>query len=233
MKSRIPEALILAIAVVVFGVLVNKGIDKASDRGRVVHVRGLAEMEVPADKVFWNLNYGFMGNDMQDLFKTISEKNVIVKRFLTDNNIAPNEITFNPPSLTDHEANTYTVNRSRFRYSINSGIMVATNNVAAVRDLQLNLQQKIGSLVDSGIVLNSGYASFEFTGLNNIKPKMIEEATINARAVAEKFAKDSQSKLGKIRNASQGVFSIEDRDENTPQIKKVRVVTTIDFALED
>ena len=71
------------------------------------------------------------------------------------------------------------------------------------------------------------------TGLNKIKPQMIEEATINARAVAEKFAKDSQSKLGKIRNASQGVFSINDRDENTPYIKKVRVVSTIDFALED
>ena len=71
------------------------------------------------------------------------------------------------------------------------------------------------------------------TGLNDIKPQMIEKATINARAVADKFAKDSQSKLGNIRTASQGVFSIDDRDENTPFIKKVRVVTTIDFSLED
>ena len=43
MKTRIPESIILAIAIVVFGVLVYFGIDKASDRGRVVHVRGLAE----------------------------------------------------------------------------------------------------------------------------------------------------------------------------------------------
>jgi hypothetical protein len=89
------------------------------------------------------------------------------------------------------------------------------------------------NLIDKGIVINNNYASYEFSGLNNIKPQMIEKATINARAVAEKFAKDSQSKLGKIRNASQGVFSINDRDENTPYIKKVRVVTTIDFSLED
>ena len=233
MKSRIPESIILAIAVIAFGVLVYCGIEKASDRGRVVHVRGLAEMEVPADKVFWNLNYGFVGNDMQDLFKTIDQKNVIVKHFLTDNGISVNDITFNPPSLSDHEANAYNTNHSRFRYSINSNIIVATTNVDAVKELRQSFQQKMSNLIDSGLVLNSGYASYEFTGLNKIKPQMIEEATINARAVAEKFAKDSQSKLGKIRNASQGVFSIDDRDENTPYIKKVRVVTTIDFALED
>lgn len=233
MKSRIPESLILALAVVAFGILVYLGIEKASDRGRVVHVRGLAEMEVPADKVFWNLSYGFVGNDMQDLFKTIDQKNITVKHFLTDNGISVNDITFNPPSLSDHEANAYTTNHSRYRYSINSSIIVATTDVDAVRELRQSFQQKMSNLIDSGLVLNSGYASYEFTGLNKIKPQMIEEATINARAVAEKFAKDSQSKLGKIRNASQGVFSIDDRDENTPYIKKVRVVTTIDFALED
>jgi hypothetical protein len=75
--------------------------------------------------------------------------------------------------------------------------------------------------------------SYEFTGLNDIKPEMIEEATKNAREVAEKFATDSNSKLGKIRNASQGQFSISDRDANTPYIKKVRVVTTVNYYLKN
>ena len=74
---------------------------------------------------------------------------------------------------------------------------------------------------------------FEYTDLNKIKPKMIEDATRNARAAAQKFAKDSDSKLGKIRSAVQGQFSIEDRDQNTPYIKKVRVVTVVNFSLED
>ena len=74
--------------------------------------------------------------------------------------------------------------------------------------------------------------SYEFTGLNEVKPEMIEEATRNARAAAEKFAKDSDSRLGKIRNASQGQFSIANRDENTPYIKTVRVVTTINYYLK-
>ena len=72
-----------------------------------------------------------------------------------------------------------------------------------------------------------------FTGLNDLKPSMIEEATKNAREVAEKFARDSDASVGKIRTARQGLFTINDRDENTPQIKTVRVVTTIDFQSED
>ena len=62
--------------------------------------------------------------------------------------------------------------------------------------------------------------------------KNAEEATKNARAAAEKFAKDSDSSLGKIRNASQGQFSISDRDANTPYIKSIRVVTTVNYYLK-
>ena len=229
MKTRIPEALIIAIAIIAFGAFVYCGINKASDRGRVVHVRGLAEMEVPADKVFWNISYGLLGNDMKELFKDIATNNNIIKQFLVDNGIAAEDITFNLPSINDNEANPFMKNNSRFRYSSNTNLTIATNKVEAVRDLQ----QKMVYLIDMGIVINNNYASYEFTGLNDIKPQMIESATKNARAAAEKFAKDSESKLGKIRNASQGVFSIDNRDENTPYTKKIRVVTTVDFALED
>ena len=92
-------------------------------------------------------------------------------------------------------------------------------------------------LLKQGIAITGGdyrySVSYEFTGLNDIKPQMIEEATKNARAAAEKFAKDSDSKLGKIRNASQGQFSISNRDGNTPYIKSVRVVTTVTYYLKN
>ena len=60
---------------------------------------------------------------------------------------------------------------------------------------------------------------------------MVEEATGNARAVAQKFADDSKSKLGGIRQAQQGQFSISS-DPNTPQLKKIRVVSTVDYFLK-
>ena len=92
-------------------------------------------------------------------------------------------------------------------------------------------------LISEGIILGSKNEwrpiEYIFTGLNELKPSMIEEATKNAREVAEKFARDSDSRVGKIRIARQGLFTINDRDQNTPEIKLVRVVSTIDFQLED
>ena len=62
---------------------------------------------------------------------------------------------------------------------------------------------------------------------------MIAEATRDARRSAEQFAGDSGSQVGGIRNAQQGYFSIQDRDKFSPEFKKIRVVTTVQFFLED
>jgi hypothetical protein len=110
---------------------------------------------------------------------------------------------------------------------------VRTNNITL---LKTALSESL-ELISKGILIESKNTwrpiVYIFTGLNDIKPPMIEEATKNAREVAEKFAKDSDSRVGRIRTARQGVFSIYDRDENTPEVKVVRVVSTIDFQLED
>ena len=89
-------------------------------------------------------------------------------------------------------------------------------------------------LMKDGVIISNEYnyqTQFEYTALNDIKPEMVEEATRNARTVAQKFAEDSGSKLGNIKQASQGQFSISS-DETTPQIKNIRVVTTVKYALE-
>ena len=123
-------------------------------------------------------------------------------------------------------------NQRRLRYALTQTVTVSTDKVQAV----LNLMQKQSELIGKGITLANDYSyrtRFDFTGLNSIKPKMIETATVNAREAAQKFAQDSGSTLGKIRRASQGQFTIYDRDSNTPYIKNVRVVTTVEYFLKD
>ena len=140
----------------------------------------------------------------------------------------------NAPEIIDLKADRYSnQENTAYRYNVTSVITVTSNKVDLIRDLVTEQ----GELLKRGIAVTGGdyryNIQYEYTGLNTIKPKMIEEATKNAREAAEKFAKDSDSKLGKIRHAYQGQFSISDRDANTPYIKKVRVVTTIDYSLED
>src|SRR3546814_2469282 len=87
-----------------------------------------------------------------------------------------------------------------------------------------------GQQVAGGVMLDQGaMPEVDYTKLNDIKPALIAEATANARESAEQFAKDSGSKLGGIRTANQGVVAISDRDQGSPQVKKVRVVTTVEY----
>lgn len=232
MQNRIIEAAILAISLVVTGIILSAAFNNFTDRDRLVTVKGLAEMEVPADKVIWPLMYKDLGNDMATLYTNIQSKNKTIIDFLQSNGITREEISVAPPEIIDMEAERYINQAIQYRYNATSVITVTSSNVDKIRKL-ISEQTE---LLKQGVAITGGdyryNTLYEFTGLNDIKPGMIEEATKNAREAAEKFAMDSGSKLGKIRNASQGQFTITDRDANTPYIKNVRVVTTVNYYLK-
>ena len=229
MKNFRVEAIILSIGLLLLGVFIERGFSEFAGRDRSVNVKGLAEMEVPADKVTWPLVYKSLGNDLNALYEEIKRSNRTITEFLKEKGLTDKEISINAPVIVDMKAERYGNNQdSPYRYNVTTVITVTSNKVDLVR----GLITEQGELLKRGIAITTGdyqyNIQYEYTGLNTIKPQMIEEATKNARQAAEKFAKDSESTLGKIRHANQGQFSISDRDPNTPHIKKVRVVTTID-----
>lgn len=227
-KKTLP-ALLVAVGIVILGFCVKAGIDNLAFRDRQVAVRGLAEREVQADLVTWPITYSLAGNDLVTIYNQMSANNDKIVKFLTSNGISNDEISVNPPDAYDAATNRYRSDSFSYNYSINCTVTVTTKKVDKVRQL-LNRQAE---LIKEGIAFSNSYINYQFTGLNSIKPEMIAEATRNARAAADQFAADSESHVGKIKTASQGQFSIEDSDSSTPFIKKVRVVSTIVYYLED
>jgi len=223
----------IGLGLLVFGILLQQGLESFKDKDRVVAVKGLSEREVKADRVIWPLMYKEIGDDLQAINTTIQSKNQAILSFLKANGVSDDEITLSSPEIIDMKADRYANNVVKYRYNVTSVITIYSSNVDLVRKLMENPNE----LIRKGIALTGEdyryQKQFLFTGLNQIKPTMIEEATSNARTSAIKFAQDSQSKLGKIRSADQGQFSISDRDANTPYIKTIRVVTTINYYLED
>lgn len=200
---------------------------------RTVNVRGLCEKEVKADKVIWPIVYKVMSDDLQSLYARTGKDNGQIVEFLKSGGITEDEITVSVPKISDKLATEYGSNDRAFRYITTNVITVCTGNVDAV----LALRARQSELLKKGIVIGGesweNPLEFRYEALNDIKPSMIEEATKNAREVAQKFADDSGSRLGKIKSANQGVFSIENRDSNTPHIKKVRVVTSVTYYLNN
>lgn len=229
------RTLTLSLAIVVAGYYIGNLQKIGKEYDRSVQVKGLSEREVPADLAVWPLNITLPGNDLQQLMLEMEDQIVKVNEFFIQQGFENNEITIGSTNIRDAKANIYGGNQSNrdYRYLANSEITIRTKNI---EKLKLALK-KSNELIANGILIGSKNSwqpiQYIFTKLNEIKPSMIEEATKNARKVAEKFARDSDSKVGKIKKARQGLFTISNRDMNTPEIKKVRVVSTIDFLLED
>lgn len=232
-RSALILGAFICIGLTVAGFVLGSSAIRVKEYERVVAVKGLAEREVPADVAVWPIRFTAASNDLNGLYVVMESNAKNIVSYLQDAGFAAAEITTAPPVVTDKVAQEYGGQKASLRYSAQQVITVYSPKIDAVRAAQGNLAE----LGKKGIALGGDEynqkTQFLFTGLNDIKPAMIEEATRNARSVAEEFAADAESRLGKLKSAKQGQFTIEDRDSNTPYLKKIRVVTTVEYYLAD
>jgi hypothetical protein len=234
MKDKmIISAALLAVSIVCLGWFVKAGIDNFTNKDRKVSVKGLAEQEVKADKVTWPIVSKETGSNLPELYDRIGDTQTKIKAFLLRSGVKEAELTVNAPQVIDLEAREYNDNRQPNRYIVTSVITVTSNDVDKVRQII----SRQGDLLKEGVaIVDGGYENpvkYEYVSFKEMKPKMMQEAIENAEKTAQQFAENSHSKLNKIVSADQGQFSIDDRDSNTPYIKKVRVVTTVTYSLKD
>ena len=223
----------LAIGIVLSGLSIAFGIKTLKADQRTVSVRGLSELEVEADLAVWPVTFTISGNDLSVLRKDIVKKTNVITTFLKQHGLKDADFTIKEPAITDTTTDPYMdQTRKRDKYFAKVVVFVRSSNIKAVNAaLSVSID-----LMDSGIALSHDYDSrveYLFTKLNDIKPQMIAEATQNAHKAAEQFAHDSGSKVGKIKRASQGLFSIDDAAPGLPERKSIRVVTTVEYILSD
>ena len=232
------ESLIIGTSIVLglflLGATLGSSIIKYKSLDRTVVVKGLAEKEVKADIVIWSISFLRASNDLGVLYENLDSDTEKIIAYLKKSGFKDAEISQKAPEVVDKIAQSYGgANEIKFRYSGVGTVSLYTSSIDAARESMKN----ISVLGKAGITFRSNNyenkTQYIFTKLNEIKPSMIKEATSNARVSAQTFANDSQSSLGKIKSARQGQFSIRPRDTNTPYIKKVRIVSTIEYYLKD
>lgn len=227
-KKNMIQGVSIVLAAFVLGLMLVCAVRTLKSFDDTVKVRGLCEKEVPADRVVYRISYSEKSNSLADLRNTIRQNNDIIMEKLRSAGFKDDELKVGNASYDDRYTYANDVSQITFRYQANQTITVFSKNLDLVRKVQQTLET---DLVNQNILANS-WADYQFLGLNEIKPAMIAESLENARAAADEFAKNSHSRIGKMRTASQGYFEVEDLDENTPQVKKVRVVTTVEYYLK-
>ncbi len=241
MQSRIIPALLVAAGLALAGWFVGHGVFESRPASRYVTVKGISERPAKADLAIWPLRFVATGNELAAVQTTLRKQNDVIRTFLREASIAEDAVEVQGLEVTDVTAQAWRDAPVQNRFIVAQTLVVRSIDVDAIKAAS----QRVGELLDAGIVLSndqgpqSNVPSYLFTRLNEIKPAMIAEATQNARASAAQFAADSGSRLGGIRHANQGLFQIQPRDpvggiSEEKQIDKiVRVVSTIDYLLED
>lgn len=228
--------LCLAFGLAVFGVQVNRAVRRAREFDRYLTVRGASELEVKATLAIWPIRAAAFAEDLPGLKKSMEATRDIAVEFLRERGIPAEDINSGLPVVQDrHEIRTEDGHKISPRYKAVITLVVRSKKPDVVKQAI----QQVDRLLDKGVsIVTSEYndradrPEFLFDGVNDVKPSMIAQATANARASAERFAHDSNARVGAIRQATQGVLEIEDRDVASPEIKKLRVVTTVEFFLE-
>ena len=234
--KTIPAAVLglsVAFGLTAGGYLIGRAVRDVRAADRYVTVKGFAEREVAADLVVWPIVFNTTGNDLallQDKLESSAKK---VGAYLEARGFSSQEYSLSSPRVTDFEAQGFRgPDRPANRYVAEATLTLRSSKVSAAREAM----QHSGELIKEGVALVRSYeqnTTYFYTALDQIKPEMIAEPTKDARRAAERFAVDSGSHVGAIRNAQQGYFNIEDRDPFSPEFKKVRVVTTVQYFLRD
>ena len=237
-RGWLPAALVAA-GLAAGGFLAGQGFAKARMADRFVTVKGVAEREVVADLAVWNIQFASGGNDVAAVQRTIAANVELTLAFLERYGIARDQVSVAGLRVVDVAANPYQQGPTTNRFSVTQTMVVRSEDPGVVEEAS----QNVSELVEAGVVLVSGQEygpggpTYVFRGLNDVKPEMLAEATARAREAATEFARDSESRLGGIRRASQGVFQILPRDpapgltEQSRIEKTVRVVSTIEYLL--
>lgn len=225
-KDSTLSAFMVAVGIALAGLFVSQGIETYANRDHYVTVKGLSERDVLADKVVWPITFNEVSNDLMELNATISAKQKAVVNFLRANGLSDSEISVGAPAVTDRLAQLWSAENVQQRYQATTTVTVTSTAVEKV----LEIKARQAALMQDGVAISSDEMQFMLTSLNALKPDMVQDATKNARAVAEKFAQDADCRLGSIKFASQGQFSVSNNFP-TPHIMHVRVVTTVDYFL--
>jgi hypothetical protein len=228
--SLILSAGLVALGLASAGYFVGAGISERGAGRRIISVKGLSEREVPASVATWTIGYSATGNDLGEINRRLADSTKAVVAFLKEAGFAEPDMAVQPPVLRDTSMDVREKDSPPppERYRADQSVLLRTSKVDAIKPALASAS----NLMVSGVLLSGkSEPNYIFNQVNEIKPAMIQEATKNARIAAEQFSRDSQTTLGKLRNATQGWFQVENRDAATPERKIVRVVVDVEYEI--
>ena len=176
MKNNVIAGALIALGLCLGGCFIYLGINKFANKDRAVSVKGLSTREVEADYAVWPLSYAWSGNDLPALYAQLETVTERVKKHLLSLGFEESDIRQGSVSVSNNWDGYYGA-RPEYKYTLNTSLIVSTDKVKLV----VESQGKESELLKEGIIVKTEKwnLDYQFNGLPELKPLMIEEATRN------------------------------------------------------
>lgn len=208
-NNNIISTLILSVTIIISVILLSNAFLNRHKNQWSINVKGMTEREFTSDMSIWKVNITDTYTTRSEGFTSVENQIRTVIRFLKDNGLTDDNIQTESFKYWDDYESIWDNNSSRYisrhiGYKVSQTLTVTCTNV----DLIDKLSREITSLVKDGIMINSSEPEYYYTKLADLKLEMLNEAASDARNRAIEIAKSSNSKVGKLKQASSGVFQI-------------------------
>ncbi|WP_150467717.1 SIMPL domain-containing protein [Francisella sp. SYW-9] len=226
--TKIIVSLILGIGISLSGYFVASSIRHFHDYSKFISVKGLSEKNVTANNAVWTINYSVNSSSIKNLYTELQKSQDIIKDFVTSNGISTTAITYGAINTSKNQNE----KTNHYQFNAYGTITIVTNKIDSVK----KLSQKTLSMISKGVIITDSNVAYNYTILNTIKPDMLTDAIKNAKIAAENFATNSNVKLGSLKDATQGLFTIKNRDNsygNSDSQKTIRVVVNAKYLIDE
>ncbi len=215
MKNYI-NTIIIACSVIIAGYLLASGYKNRAKVSQAISVTGSGEENFSSDLIVWRASFSKRDMELKQAYADLNEDQKTIRKYLTSKGVKSDEIVFEAVDIQkdfnyDYDENGQLRNTIFNGYSLSQSLKIQSKNVDVVE----NISREVTELIDAGVELNSFAPDYYYTKLAQLKIKMIEAATKDAKNRAEKIAVNAGGVLGDLKNADMGVFQIT--GENTQE----------------
>lgn len=243
-KSTILGVSIASIAIIISAFLLSKSFSSRHTSNRAISVTGLGEESFTSDLIVWKANFSTRSADLKMASSQLENDRALIKKYLTSKGISLNEIVFTAVDIQKEYVSNYDGNGNYISNSFSGYLLAQTLRIESKEvDKIEKISREVTELINQGIELTSNAPDYYYTKLAELKIKMIQNATKDAKNRAEKIAENAGTDLGSLKNASMGVIQITAQNSaedyswggsfnTSSKLKTASITIRLDYSLD-
>lgn len=214
-KSRIIAAFLFGLAIVLSCYKLAESWHKTHYSYQTLSVTGLGTKDFTSDLIVWRADFVRNAPSLAEANRMMKADHDVVSKFLTDQGVAPNEVSFSSVRVNRNYKTLYN-QQGNISGTVFDGFNLSRTVIVESKKLETveKMNSGISSLIEQGVEVIAMEPEYYYTRLKDLKIELLKQATGDAYERANTIAGNAKSNLGSLKNASMGIFQITAQNSN-------------------